>query len=133
MNPLFLDTSYIIEYLRGNSLSNLDRVQVAVREKSVYYNGIVLTELLSGVHSKKQGEKIEDILSGITYLPLKYPDFKKAGEIRNKLFKKGFSISTPDSLIVSHIMVYQLTFITLDSFFMKVSDLVGIDVEIPTH
>ncbi|MBC8345931.1 MAG: PIN domain-containing protein [Candidatus Marinimicrobia bacterium] len=132
MNPLFLDTSFLIEYIKGRELSNLEVVLTLVREKSVYYNGIVLTELMSGVRSLKEEKKIESMLSGLTYLPTKYADYKQAGQIRRSLFKKGLSMSTPDSLIASHAKSFKLTLVTLDAFFIKGGELIGFPVEIPS-
>jgi len=132
MNPLILDTSYLIDYFKGNRFSNDDSVEYAIKEKRACYNGIILTELVSGVRSKKVKSRIELILSGLTYLPLKYSDYSRAGEIRNQLFKQGFSMSTPDSLIASHAIEYSLMIVTMDSFFLKAGDLLGFEVEIPT-
>jgi len=131
MSHLFLDTSFLIEYLKGSNLSNLEAVLSSVSKKAVFYNGIVLTELLSGVRTTREEVKIEKMLSGLTYLPIKYHDFKRAGKIRNSLFKKGFSMSTPDSLIASHVKGYKIKLITLDSFFIKGGELIGFPVEIP--
>lgn len=132
MTPLILDTSYLIDYFNGKIFSNDDPVEYAIKEKQVCYNGIIITELISGIRSKKEKEKIELVLSGLTYLPLKYSDCRRAGEIRNQLFKQGFSMSTPDALIASHAKGYNLKVVTLDSFFLKAGDLIGINIEIPT-
>ena len=132
MTPLILDTSYLIDYFNGKMFSNDDVVEYAIKERRVCYNGIILTELISGVRSKKDKSKLELVLSGLTYLPLKYSDFVRVGEIRNKLFRKGFSMGSPDSLIASHAKEYNLTVVTMDSFFLKAGDLIGIEIEIPT-
>ncbi|MBT7495337.1 MAG: PIN domain-containing protein, partial [Candidatus Marinimicrobia bacterium] len=71
MSHLFLDTSFLIEYLKGSNLSNLEAVLSSVSKKAVFYNGIVLTELLSGVRTTREEVKIEKMLSGLTYLPIK--------------------------------------------------------------
>ncbi|MFQ6678318.1 MAG: PIN domain-containing protein [Fidelibacterota bacterium] len=130
MNPLFLDTSFLIEYLKGKSFSNKEGIITSVRQKIVYYNGIVLTELLSGTRISKHQKQIEKMLSGLTYLPIKYEDYKQAGLIRNCLFKKGFSMSTPDALIATHVKKYSMKLITGDTLFIKAGDLLGIEVEI---
>ncbi|MCH7612873.1 MAG: PIN domain-containing protein [Candidatus Marinimicrobia bacterium] len=130
MTPLFLDTSYLIDYLRGRPLSNKDEIVSAVHQKIVYYNGIILTELLSGARTPKSQKHIEKMLSGLTYLPVKYDDYKQAGLIRNSLFKKGFSMSTPDALIAVHVKKYSMKLITGDTFFIKAGDLLNIKVEI---
>lgn len=133
MTPLFLDTSYLIDYLKGKTLSNKEEIISAVRQKIVYYNGIVLTELLSGVQTPKRQKQIMKMLSGLTYLPVKYEDYKQAGLFRNSLFKKGFSMSTPDALIAAHVKHFPLKLITRDKFFIKAGDLLGIEVEIPVE
>lgn len=132
MTPLILDTSYLIDYFNGKYFSNDDSVENAIKEKRVYYNRIILTELISGVRHKKDKSRMELVLSGLTYLPLKYSDFSRGGEIRNELFKQGFLMSTPDSLIATHAKEYNLELITMDSFFLKAGDLIEIKVEIPT-
>ncbi len=130
MNPLFLDTSFLIDYLKGIPLTDLEVIISAVRQRIVYYNGIVLTELLSGARTPKNKKQIEKMLSGLTYLPIKYDDFKQAGNIRKSLFKKGFSMSTPDALVAAHVKKYKMKLITGDSFFIKAGDLLNFEVEI---
>lgn len=130
MNPLFLDTSFLIDYLKGIPLTDHEVIISAVRQKIVYYNGIVLTELMSGARKPKNKKKIEKMLSGLTYLPIKYDDFKQAGNIRKSLFKKGFSMSIPDALVVAHVKKYKMKLITNDTFFIKVGKLLNIEVEI---
>ena len=129
MNPLFLDTSFIIEYLRGR-LSDLDDIIIQVKQKKVFYNGIVLTELLSGVRIQSDRKKIEKMLTGITYIPTQIKDFSDAGNIRKTLSKKGYSMSTPDAIIAAHAQRYSLTVVTLDSFLAKVPSLLKLKVEI---
>lgn len=130
MTPLFLDTSYLIDYLKGSILSNKNEIISAVRQKIVFYNGIILTELLSGARTPKSQKQIEKMLSGLTYLPIKYEDYKQAGLFRNSLFKNGFSISTPYALIAVHVKKYSMKLITGDTFFIKAGDLLDIEVEI---
>lgn len=130
MSPLFLDTSFLIDFLKGKPITDQEMIISAVRQKIVYYNGIVLTELLSGARTPKNKKQIEKMLSGLTYLPIKYDDYKQAGNIRKSLFKKGFSMSTPDALIVAQIKTYKMKLITGDTFFIKVGKLLNIELEI---
>jgi len=80
---------------------------------------------------KKGREKKETMLPGLTYLAIKYSDFKRAGQIRNSLFKKGLFISMPDSLIASQAKDYKITLVTLDSFFIKGGEIIGFHLENP--
>ncbi|MFQ6608595.1 MAG: PIN domain-containing protein [Fidelibacterota bacterium] len=131
MNRLFLDTSLIIALLKGSNLNDLDRLLSAVREGRTCCNGIVLTELYSGVTGKKVEQGVMRITSALTYLSLKQKDFIDAGRLRSNLFTKGLTMSTPDALIAAQVLNNDLRLITLDKFFLKLPVEIGLKIDIP--
>lgn len=131
MIPLFLDTSVVISLLRGDQISALNEIINEVKLGNVYYNGIVLTELISGARSEKYKQQTLKMLSGIKYLSLEFGDYQEAGVLRNRLLSKGLTMSTPDALIAVHVIKNRLKLLTLDSFFLKVPTEYKLQVEIP--
>jgi len=131
MIRMFLDTSIIIALLRGDDLKELDHLLSAVKDGNACCNGIVLTELYSGIKGKKSEQAVSRITSALSYLPLERFDFLEAGKLRSGLFAKGLSMSTPDALIAAQVLDRDLKLITLDSFFLSVPSEVGLNIEIP--
>lgn len=131
MTRLFLDTSVIVALLRGRDLPETDGITGAVRGGDACYNGIVVTELLSGVRNKKMGRQVAKITLALGFLPLEYEDFRSAGKLRSRLLSDGLRMSTPDALIAAHVLRHNLKLLTLDAFFLKLPVELGLRIEIP--
>lgn len=131
MNRLFLDTSVLIALLKGN-LASSEEIVLAVERRIAYFNGIVLTELYSGVKRKHTNKQIVKIVNALGYLRLTYEDYRDTGELRGRLISQGLTMSTPDALIATHALKHDLRLLTLDAFFMKLPVEIGLQIEIPS-
>lgn len=116
MTSYLLDTSVIIDYLRGKetAVSLLDNI-----EGELFSSYICMAEIYEGVYRVSNKEKIEDAavnffasLSGIYGVDESVA--KKFGEIRAELKKKGILIEDLDLLIAATCLVYDLTLITFN-------------------
>lgn len=126
MTTYFLDTSIIIDYLRGNpSIINLiDNLKGELT--SGYF---CLAELFEGVCRSKEKEKHKQIIleffSGLNFIfGIDGEIAEKFGQIRMKLKSQGKIIEDIDIFIAAICLVNNLTLVTLNSkHFSKVQNL----------
>lgn len=126
MTSYLLDTSIIIDYLRGKEivvelLNNL--------EGEFFSSYISLAEIYEGIYRVTNKEQLSNevtrffsTLSGIYGIDENIA--KKFGEIRADLKKKGVLIEDLDILLAATCLVYDLTLITLNQkHFSRIDDL----------
>jgi predicted nucleic acid-binding protein len=129
MNTYFLDTSVIIDYLRGKddvvrSLDNFSGSLVScLVVKAELYEGVYLSN-----NKDKTGPKLEDFFAGLTEVyGMNTAVAKKFGEIRSDLRSRGKLIDDMDILIAATCLVNKLPVVTSNpKHFNLVKDLVVI-------
>ena len=126
-----LDTSIWIDYFKG-SLDNLLKQQILIyiENDEIYYNGIILAELLIGTKNKKEREMIRDNFDGFNFLDLSLDDFKELSVIGRKFLKKGITIPLTDLLIFYHTFNNNLTIITKDKHFKLMDEMESINLRL---
>jgi len=125
MNNYFLDTSIIIDYLRGkekvvNLVNNLSG-----KLTSSY---ICLSELYEGIYrskNKKAEQIILQFFSGLSKIfGLNQKIAETFGKLRKELKEKGKIIEDIDIIIASTCLAYDLTLVTLNKkHFEKIDNL----------
>lgn len=100
---MLVDTSVWIDYFNGHSSPQADRLaQALVEADSIVIPGIVLTEILLGLRTELEANKIADLLS--IFDNIKEPDradYIGAAKIYRFCRSKGYTIrSTIDCIIV---------------------------------
>jgi predicted nucleic acid-binding protein len=121
MNVL-VDTSIWSRALRKNAPDNhgvIAELSELIRELRVRIIGPIRQELLSGVKSTAQFEKLRLSLSAFTDLPLEVADFEKAAEFFNTCRKAGIQGSNTDFLICSVAFRRNLEIFTSDNDFLE--------------
>lgn len=131
MNAYFLDTSVVIDCIRGKKetirfISNL--------KGSLFINYIVIAELSEGIYrvkdSKSMKTSIEDFMNGVDgVLPINYKVSKLFGKIRADLKEKGQIVEDFDILIASTCIENNLPIITLNR--KHFDRIVGLEVLTP--
>lgn len=113
-----IDTSVWIDFFKGELEDKLkNQILSYIENDEVYYNGIILSELLIVTKSKKEKKLIQDNFDGFHYLPMTLEDFKQLSKIGNKLLKKGITIPLTDLIIFYHTLNNNLIIITKDKHF----------------
>lgn len=116
MSSYLIDTSVIIDYLRGkkDSVTLLNNI-----EGELFSSYICLAELFEGVYRVRDVEEMGKVvtnffstLSGI--YSIDWAIAKKFGEIRADLKKKGKIIEDLDLLLAATCLVHNLTLITFN-------------------
>jgi len=100
MDKVIIDTSAWIESFRPQS--NL-RFRLLVKElilqNRVLLPGIIKAELLRGAKTKKEFNRLADLLKALTYLPVPETIWDKLAEFSFQLFRKGITVPLADTYI----------------------------------
>lgn len=131
MQAYFLDTSIVIDCLRGNKkTSNF----INSLKASLYINYIVIAELSEGIYRVKDSKLMEagvdTFIGGVDgVLPINYNVSKLFGKIRSDLKEKGQMVEDFDILIASTCIENNLPIITLNR--KHFDRIVGLEVFTP--
>ena len=93
MVKFVIDTSVWIETFRpGGDKSLGDLVKQLIRSGRVLLPDIIKTELLRGAKTLAEFERLEDLLEGLTYLPLNESFWDELAAFSFNLFRKGLTV-----------------------------------------
>lgn len=100
MDKVIIDTSAWIDSFRPNVDQNFSlMVKDLILKNRVLMPGIIKTELLRGTRTKKEINRLSDLLKGITYLPVAEEFWERLSEFSFQLFRKGVSVPLTDTYI----------------------------------
>jgi len=111
MAKYLLDTTTIIDHLRGNKKVNSYLERIGQRGDIAGCCCINIAETYAGMR-KKEKEKTDRFIESLYYFEVTKEVAKLAGELRQKCFKKGKTLATTDVIITATAMTYSLTLIT---------------------
>ncbi len=112
---MILDTSFIIDLLRGNKSAVNKVTDLENSSKPVLATTISVFEIWQGIADFKNEDKkqrILDMISSFGLLVLDFESAKEGGEIHSKLEKKGVPIEPEDSMIAGIAKVHNETLLT---------------------
>lgn len=101
---MIVDTSVWIDFFNGHPSWQAKRLQNAISDnEQIHLPGIVLTEILLGLSSDKEAEKVADLLSAFSITKeMRATDYKQAAMIYRQCRTKGKTIrSTIDCMIAT--------------------------------
>lgn len=137
MNVL-VDTSVWSLALRRPSQRLRISEQAVVAELSELINegrarmiGIVRQELLSGIKTAQQFQKLREVLASFPDEPVATPDFEYAAELGNQCRTRGVSVSLPDMLICSIGKSRGWAVFSTDPDFSRYAGLLSLDLHTP--
>lgn len=120
-----VDTTWIIEYLRGNQ-AIIQRLQ-SLRNEGLAVAVVSIAELYEGVFrsNNPSGNEaiLKDFLQGVTVLGIDEEVCIVFGREMAKLRQTGMSIGDMDLLIASTALHHNLALLTLDRDFERVGNL----------
>ena len=118
-----IDTSVWIDFFNGKLNDSLkNQIINYIENDEIYYNGIILSELLIGIRNIKERGFIQDNFDGFIYFPFDLEDFKSLSNYGNKFLRKGITIPLTDLLIFYHTVYKNLTLITKDKHFKLIRE-----------
>ena len=125
---ILFDTSVLSQVFRRRQSGQEERRLQRIVEELMYGGtplgipGIVLQEVLSGIHSEKQFAKLADqLLAAFTIILPSATDHIEAAQMRNRCMAKGLSVSGPDCLIAAMAISGEYMLFTSDNDFKVLS------------
>lgn len=119
-----LDTNSVSYYLRG--VAAMVRHIQAQRPTALGISSITAMELIYGMERRQSPTlttAVEGFLGGITVLPFTGEAARQAGLVRARLERQGITLALADSQIAGHALAADLTLITSDAAFKRISGL----------
>jgi predicted nucleic acid-binding protein len=129
MSNVLLDTTIWIEFFRGKNETINERVKTYIDEDKIFYNGIILGELLVGTNNEKEFNSIKNNFSGFKLLETNSTIFEKASYIGFKLRKTGITVPLTDLIIAAHAVSNNLSLMTADPHFKLIKKTENIKLE----
>ena len=111
MAKYLLDTTIIIDHLRGNKKVNSYLEIIGQRGDIAGCCCINIAETYAGMR-KKEKEKTDRFIESLYYFEVTKEVAKLAGELRQKCFKQGKTLATTDVIIAATAITYNLILIT---------------------
>jgi len=111
MAEYLLDTTTIIDHLRGNKKINSYLEEIGQRGDIVGCCCINVAETYTGMKEKER-EKTDKFIENLYYFKVTKEIAKLAGELRQKYFKKGKTLATTDVIIAAAAITYGLILVT---------------------
>lgn len=119
-NKILLDTSIVIEVLKGNT-AIADKIN---RFPDFSISATVLGELYIGINrvsnKAKHLKMLNDFLQLCTVLPVTEDTARHYGELTSFLYKKGTPVPTNDIWIAASAKQYGYTLVTRDKHFKEI-------------
>jgi len=100
MTKVIVDTSAWIESFHTKGDSKLkEKVKQLITEGNILLPGIIKAEILRGAKSKKEYESLDDLLDGLTYLPVGEDFWGRLTRFSFDLLREGIVIPLVDAYI----------------------------------
>jgi len=121
-NRTLADTTVWIEFFRGKS-KVADLIEMLLTENAVCTCGVVMFELLQGIKSEGEKNKILSILATLPYFEMTQKLWRSAAEVSLSLKKHGVSLPLSDIFIATIAVENDLSIYTLDNHFTQIPNL----------
>ena len=117
---ILLDTNVIIDLLNNED----DSRWILLNQEDCVICGIVISELYSGIKSKKEEKAVELFVNSLDCLSVEEGDWQKIGQLISHFKKNGLSVPFQDAVLAYLSIKYGCKILTLDKHFpmMKVLD-----------
>lgn len=121
-NRILADTTTWIEFFRGKS-KVADRLEMLLIENAVCTCGVVMFEVLQGIKSEGEKNKILSILATLPYFEMTKKLWQSAAELSLSLKKNGVNLPLSDIFIAAIAVENDLSIYTLDNHFTQIPNL----------
>ena len=122
---ILLDTNVVIDLLNNEDDSRWD----LLNQEDCVICGIVISELYSGIRSKKEEKAVELFVNSLDCLSIEEGDWQKIGQLISNFKKNGLSVPFQDAVLAYLSIKYGCKILTSDKHFsmMKVlDDIIGL-------
>ncbi len=120
-----IDTSSLMAFLEGDTGTDVDAVEGALKAQVIVLPPVVLTEILS---DPKLSEQVAKIILGLPMLETMPGYWERAGKTRAKILARALKARVADVLIAQSCLDYGIALITRDSDFSHFEKFVQLKV-----
>lgn len=121
-NKILVDTTIWIEFFRRRS-TVADHLEMLLIENVVCTCGIVMFEVLQGIKSEGEKNKILSLLATLPYIEMTKKLWQIAAEISILAKKNGMNLPLSDIFIAAIAIENDLPIYTLDNHFTQIPNL----------
>jgi hypothetical protein len=127
---ILVDTSVFIDFFAGKRSKSAERLNKAVvNSEDICTCGLIITEILQGIRSDKEYDKIKSILSELIYLPITKNMFVHAASIYRAVRKNGKTIRGPtDCVIASICLEHEIELLHNDKDFNTIAQYTSLQI-----
>jgi len=118
-----IDTSIWVEFLRGKDRELVELVAGLIRNRRAALCGVVLSELLVGVKTRKDRDTLKQTLDALDYTEVSRATWVAAGEMAAGLRQQGAAVPLTDILVAALAIEKGCELLTQDSHFERVPKL----------
>jgi predicted nucleic acid-binding protein len=117
MSEFLVDSTVWIEFFKGKHINIISFISPLIEEDRIYYNGIILSELLIGASNSKEFSFLQSNFEGFRHLDADKIIFEKAAQFGFQLRRKGITVPLTDLIIAAHAIKHSLILVTSDPHF----------------
>jgi len=121
-NRILVDTTIWIEFFRARSKIG-DHLEMLLMENAVWTCGVVMFEVLQGIKSESEKNKILGVLASLPYVEMTKKLWHRAADLSVLLKKDGVNLPLSDILIAALATENNLSIYTLDNHFKQIPNL----------
>jgi len=103
---ILVDTTVWIDFFDDNPGTHVDILEYAIKNnQNICICGVILTEILQGIHSNNEYNKTKTYLGQLIYLSMGQNIFLESAEIYRSLRKKGITIRKPIDCMIAAVAI----------------------------
>jgi predicted nucleic acid-binding protein len=121
-NRILVDTTVWIEFFRARSKIG-DHLEMLLLENAVSTCGVVMFEVLQGIKSEGEKNKILGVLASLPYVEMTKKLWHRAADLSIRLKKNAVNLPLSDILIAAIAAENDLSVYTLDNHFKQIPNL----------
>jgi predicted nucleic acid-binding protein len=103
---IIVDTTVWIDFFSNNQGTHVFQLEHALKNnRDICICGVILTEILQGIHDDKQYEITKMHLDNLIFLSMNYHTFIQSANIYRFLRKKGITIGKPIDCMIAAVAI----------------------------
>lgn len=107
---ILVDSGVWIDYFRNRFTAETEALdELLAHDADLATCGIILTEVLQGIRTENQYQKVSRLLAHLLYLPLEKEDYEQAALLYRAARRKGKTVRTTVDAIIAAVAIRHQT------------------------